>query len=88
MLFIDDDKAPRRSIGVTSLEGNANAEAPAGILQTFEQVMADGSTEAVTDFISFAVTAQMARLISVDVGSIAARHVSIMALGLDSLVAR
>lgn len=78
---------PRRTIGVTSIEEGAGAEASAGSRQTFEQVIADGNTEAVADFISCSVTAQLARLISVDVGSIDARQGSILALGLDSLVA-
>ncbi|PLB53458.1 ketoacyl-synt-domain-containing protein [Aspergillus steynii IBT 23096] len=54
--------------------------------QTFEQAIAEGS-EAVTDFISRTMTDQLARLISVDASSIDAQQGSIMALGLDSLVA-
>lgn len=55
--------------------------------QTFEQVIADGNAETVTDFISHAVTEQLAKLISVDASSIDAGQGSILALGLDSLVA-
>lgn len=78
---------PRRAIGATSVEEGAGAEASADSWQTFEQAIADGDTEAVTEFISCAVTAQLARLISVEAGSIDARQGSILALGLDSLVA-
>lgn len=55
--------------------------------QTFEQVIAEGDGEAVTEFIANATTVQLARLISVDASSIDARQGSILALGLDSLVA-
>ncbi|KAL9031138.1 MAG: hypothetical protein Q9196_000814 [Gyalolechia fulgens] len=75
---------PRRAL---EGEEGAGAEASAGTGQTFEQVISEGNTEAVADFISAAVTAQLARLISVDTGSIDARQGSILALGLDSLVA-
>ncbi|ERF68064.1 hypothetical protein EPUS_08500 [Endocarpon pusillum Z07020] len=77
----------RRDIGVTPVEEGSGVEASAGSWQTFEQMISDGNTEAVTDFISCAVRAQLARLISVDAGSIDAHQGSIMALGLDSLVA-
>ncbi|KAH8427412.1 uncharacterized protein LDX57_005127 [Aspergillus melleus] len=66
-----------------------SAEAPDGGISTgptFEQVVAQGS-EAATDFISRAMTEQLARLISADTSTIDARQGSIMALGLDSLVA-
>ncbi|GAB7352403.1 hypothetical protein MBLNU459_g2831t1 [Dothideomycetes sp. NU459] len=59
----------------------------AGSGQTFEQVVASGEAEAVTDFVSRTVTLQLARLISVDADRIDARQGSILALGLDSLVA-
>ena len=72
--------------GAGSIEDGEGMEA-AGSGQTFDQVIADGDAEAVVDFISGAATVQLARLISVDAGSIDARQGSIMALGLDSLVA-
>ena len=72
--------------GAGSIEEGEGMEA-AGSGQTFDQVIADGNAEAVVDFISGAATVQLARLISVDAGSIDARQGSIMALGLDSLVA-
>ena len=71
--------------GAGSIEGEGMEAAGSG--QTFDQVIADGNAEAVVDFISAAVTVQLARLISVDAGSIDARQGSIMTLGLDSLVA-
>ena len=77
----------RYSRRTTSIEEGAGTEASTGNGPTFEQIIADGNLEAVADFISGAVTVQLARLISVDAGSIDARQGSIMALGLDSLVA-
>lgn len=64
-------------------EGAANG----GGGQVFEQVVSEGDVEAIKNFISQAVVVQLARLISVDMGSIDARQGSILALGLDSLVA-
>ncbi|KAH8198331.1 hypothetical protein TruAng_007486 [Truncatella angustata] len=74
-----------RASEVNAAEEGAGATAGSG--KTYEQVIAEGDTEAVSDFISYAVTRQLARLISVEVGSIDARQGSILALGLDSLVA-
>ncbi|KAL2824973.1 ketoacyl-synt-domain-containing protein [Aspergillus pseudoustus] len=54
--------------------------------KTFQQVVSEGTAEAITEFISSAVTNQIARLISVEASSVDPRHGSIMALGLDSLV--
>ena len=59
----------------------------AGSGQTIDQVIANSDAEALVDFISGPTTVQLARLISVDAGSIDAREGPIMALGLDSLVA-
>ncbi|KAI4170438.1 MAG: hypothetical protein LQ343_004941 [Gyalolechia ehrenbergii] len=75
---------PRRALEV---EEAAGAEASAGNGQTFKQVISEGNPEAVADFISFAVAAQLARLISVDASTIDAQQGSILAMGLDSLVA-
>lgn len=75
---------PRRALGP---EEGTGAETSANNGQTFEQVIADGDTEAIANYISIAVTAQLARLISVDASSIDAQQGSILALGLDSLVA-
>ena len=77
----------RKVSGATSSGEETNADGSAGSVQTFEQVVADGNTDAVTDFISCDLTKHLARLISVDASSIDARQGSIMALGLDSLVA-
>jgi acyl carrier protein len=71
----------------TSTKEGVGAEALPVSGQTFEQVIAAGNAEAVADFISRAVTEQLAKLISVDAGSIDARRGSLLALGLDSLVA-
>ena len=51
--------------------------------QSFEQVIASGSEEAVADFILRAITKKISQLLSVDVGTVD----EILALGLDSLVA-
>lgn len=65
----------------------SGAEGAAGSGQVFEQVVSEGDAEAIKNFISHAVVVQLARLISVDMGSIDARQGSILSLGLDSLVA-
>lgn len=78
---------PRRGTGASSIDDGAGAEASAGSQRTFEQVIADGNADAVADFISAAVTTQLARLISVDASNIDTDQGSILALGLDSLVA-
>ncbi|CAJ2506203.1 Uu.00g003330.m01.CDS01 [Anthostomella pinea] len=54
---------------------------------TFDQVVADGDLAAVASFIATSMAVQLARLISVEPGTIDPRQGSIMALGLDSLVA-
>lgn len=61
---------------------NEKAQGP-----TFEQVIAEGNTEAVSDFIAGSMTGQLSRLISVEASAIDPRQGSILALGLDSLVA-
>lgn len=75
---------PCRALGA---ENGVGAEASVDNTQTFEQVIAEGNTEAIVNYILTAVTAQLARLISVDVGSIDAKQGSMLALGLDSPVA-
>ena len=72
--------------GAGSIEQDNGTES-AGGGRKFDEVVADGDDEAVVDFISRATTVQLARLISVDAESIDARQGSIMAQGLDSLVA-
>jgi hypothetical protein len=54
--------------GALSGEEGSDAEGSASSGQTFDQVIADGDAEAVEDFISISceITAQLARLISVD----------------------
>ena len=69
----------------TSASEGANADTPTG--QSFGEVLASGDAEAIVDFISASITAQLAHLISIDPGSIDARSGSIMVLGLDSLMA-
>lgn len=69
-----------------SIKGT-DADDSSGSGQTFEQAIADGNLEKVVDFISNAVTVQLAKLISVDAETIDALQGSILALGLDSLVA-
>ncbi|KAF2993637.1 polyketide synthase, partial [Neopestalotiopsis sp. 37M] len=54
---------------------------------TFEEVVTMGNSEAVSEFIAGAMKSQIARLISAEAASIDARQGSILALGLDSLVA-
>jgi NADPH:quinone reductase-like Zn-dependent oxidoreductase/NAD(P)-dependent dehydrogenase (short-subunit alcohol dehydrogenase family)/acyl carrier protein len=56
-------------------------------VQSFEQVIAKGDHEAVVTFIAGAISGQIARLISVDIERIDEGDGSILALGLDSLVA-
>ncbi|KAI0203707.1 polyketide synthase dehydratase-domain-containing protein [Astrocystis sublimbata] len=63
-----------------------NGEAGAG-KETFEQRIATGNVEAIIDFISEAIAQQLARLIAVEVSSIDIGQGSMLALGLDSLVA-
>lgn len=55
--------------------------------QTFEQVVQSGDVSAMVEFVSRAVSAQLARLIDVNGATINVRQGSIMGLGLDSLVA-
>lgn len=55
--------------------------------RSFAQVLEGGEVGAVVEFVSRAMTAQLARLIDVDVATINVRQGSIMDLGLDSLVA-
>lgn len=73
--------------GAGGEDESSGTESAANSWQTFEKLIADGDSEGVTDFISNAVTGQLARLISVDASSMDARQGSILALGLDSLVA-
>ncbi|KAI8932182.1 hypothetical protein NX059_011064 [Plenodomus lindquistii] len=54
---------------------------------TFDQVVAGGNAEAVSSFIASSMTTQLSRLISVEASAIDPRQGSILALGLDSLVA-
>lgn len=54
---------------------------------TFDQVVADGDREVVTSFIATSLTGQLSRLISVEASTIDPRQGSVLALGLDSLVA-
>lgn len=65
----------------------ASGEQDQGEEKTFEQVIAEGNVEAVVEYVSRAVSQQLARLISVDASSIDLREGSILELGLDSLVA-
>ncbi|KAK7743244.1 Type I Iterative PKS [Cytospora paraplurivora] len=55
--------------------------------RNFAQILEDGDLNAVVEFVSRAMTAQLARLIDVDVAAINVRQGSILDLGLDSLVA-
>lgn len=73
------------STGEATGGGGGGENAPAS--QTFEQVVAEGNAEAMVSFISHAVTTQLARLVSIDVRNIDATQGSMLALGLDSLVA-
>jgi len=54
---------------------------------TFDQVVADGDHEVVTSFIATSLTVQLSRLISVEASTIDPNQGSVLALGLDSLVA-
>ncbi|KAI1494570.1 polyketide synthase [Biscogniauxia mediterranea] len=54
---------------------------------TFPQVVASGDHDSIVEFISSAIVGQLARLISIDASRINDSHGSILALGLDSLVA-
>ncbi|KAK3942538.1 putative polyketide synthase protein [Diplogelasinospora grovesii] len=54
---------------------------------SFAQILASGSPDVVVGFIANAVAGQLARLISVDTTRIDTNHGSMLALGLDSLVA-
>lgn len=69
----------------------ADAAAAAGVEgedpRTFEQVVAEGDGDAVVDFVSRALVAQLARLIDVDAAGVDVHHGSVLNLGLDSLVA-
>ncbi|KAL8947400.1 MAG: hypothetical protein Q9222_006316 [Ikaeria aurantiellina] len=67
--------------------GDASANThTGGSSRTFDQVLASGDAEAIVDFISTSITTQLARLISIEPGSIDASAGSILALGLDSLI--
>ncbi|KAI3395682.1 hypothetical protein diail_979 [Diaporthe ilicicola] len=79
------DDAAQSTTGAGQGSGAEGAANGGG--QVFEQVVSEGDMEAIKNFISHAVVVQLARLISVDMGSIDARQGSILALGLDSLVA-
>ncbi|KAK7752884.1 Type I Iterative PKS [Diatrype stigma] len=73
---------------VTEMPKDASAETTtASAALTFTQVVATGDSEQVVDFISKAIITQLARLISIDPALISATQGSILALGLDSLVA-
>lgn len=73
---------------VTETPKDASAETTtASAAVTFTQEVASGDSERVVDFISKAIITQLARLISIDPALINAAQGSILALGLDSLVA-
>lgn len=65
----------------------AAEDATSSAAVSFGQVVAGGNMDLVVDFIAKAITKQLARLISVDPSLINERTGSILALGLDSLVA-
>ena len=73
------------------LSGDPTNEATEGTTASaavsFAQVAAGGDMDSVADFIAEAITKQLARLVSVDPSLINERTGSILALGLDSLVA-
>ncbi|KAG9663136.1 polyketide synthase, partial [Aureobasidium melanogenum] len=71
----------RRPAGITN-ESDENSTG-----RTFDEVVADGDIEEITDHISQATRTHLARLISMDLENIEVRQGSILALGLDSLVA-
>ncbi|KAJ3572452.1 hypothetical protein NPX13_g5041 [Xylaria arbuscula] len=56
-------------------------------VQSFKEIMESGDLDAIVDFISSAIVAQLATLIAVDVTQVNPSHGSIISLGLDSLVA-
>lgn len=56
-------------------------------VQSFEEILASGDSDAVVDFIASAITGQLTKLISVDATQINERDGSILELGLDSLIA-
>lgn len=56
-------------------------------VQSFKDVVRDGDTGAIVDFITNAITGQLTTLISVDAAQVNERDGSILELGLDSLVA-
>ena len=78
-------RAARHVAESATTEPTAAAATTSG--PSFEQVAAAGDAAAATAFIALAVTAQLARLISVAPDAIDAQQGSILALGLDSLVA-
>ncbi|KAI5925744.1 polyketide synthase [Camillea tinctor] len=65
----------------------AEASPTASDALTFSQVVASGEQDSIVEFISSAIVGQLARLISIDASRINDSHGSILALGLDSLVA-
>ncbi|KAH0151771.1 hypothetical protein KCU67_g10115, partial [Aureobasidium melanogenum] len=71
----------RRPAGAT----NESDEGATG--RTFDEVVAHGDIEEITDHISQATRTHLARLISMDLENIEVRQGSILALDLDSLVA-
>ncbi|KAG9606218.1 hypothetical protein KCU77_g331, partial [Aureobasidium melanogenum] len=71
-----------RRPAVTTNESDENATG-----RTYDEVVADGDIEEITDHISQATRTHLARLISLDLENIEVRQGSILALGLDSLVA-
>ncbi|KAJ4385202.1 hypothetical protein N0V93_010263 [Gnomoniopsis smithogilvyi] len=77
----------QRVEGVPAGSGRAGEDVAEGDQQTFEQVVESGEVGAVVEFVSRAVSAQLARLIDVSGTTINVRQSSIMGLGLDSLVA-
>jgi acyl transferase domain-containing protein/NADPH:quinone reductase-like Zn-dependent oxidoreductase/NAD(P)-dependent dehydrogenase (short-subunit alcohol dehydrogenase family) len=70
-----------------SAAASASSVAPESAVRSFAQVAASDSHEAIVDFIASAICGQIARLISIDLESIDQGDGSILALGLDSLVA-
>ncbi|KAI0147408.1 KR domain-containing protein [Xylariaceae sp. FL1272] len=54
---------------------------------TFTEVVASGSIDSMTDFVAGAIIGKLSQLTSADAGRINERHGSILAVGLDSLVA-
>lgn len=79
--------ARQRDEGVADRSGGAGEDVVEANQRTFEQVVESGDVGAVVDFVSRAVSAQLARLIDVNGTTINVRQGSIMGLGLDSLVA-